>query len=85
MQSTVFSLVHLHSDLLAAREQVVLVEGVDVLEVVLRLRAGQELHAPALEVGRRSATHAVIDVVLAQAPIERVLMPGHEARGCSPP
>jgi hypothetical protein len=42
---------HLDRDLLATREQVVLVEGVDVLEVVLRLRARQEFHAAALQIG----------------------------------
>ena len=48
-------------------------------EVVLRLRAGQELHAAALEVGGRQRDPGGHDVILAQAPVERILVPGHEA------
>jgi hypothetical protein len=54
------AVVNRHSNLLPAREEFVLVERIDVLQVILRLRARQELHAPALEVGGRSATQAVM-------------------------
>src|SRR5262249_49994438 len=70
--------VNLHSNLLPAREEVVLVERIDVLEVILRLRARQELHAPALEVGGRKRHPGRHYIVLAEAPIEGVLMPRYE-------
>ena len=55
-------------------------ERVDVLEVILRLRAGQELHAPAFEVGGRKRHPGGHHVVLAETPVERILVPGHETR-----
>src|SRR5262245_16093083 len=72
--------VNFHSNLLPAREEVVLVERIDVLQVILRLRARQELHAPALKVGGRKRHPGRHDIVLAKTPIEGVLMPRHEPR-----
>ena len=79
MQSTVRSLSIVTAISCPARQQVVLVERVDVLEMILSLRAGNEFHAAAFEIGRRQRHPGGDDVVLAQSPIERVLMPGHEA------
>src|SRR5215467_15345262 len=70
--------VNLYSNLLPARKEVVLVERIDVLQMILRLRARQELHAPALEVGGRKRHPGRHDIVLAEAPIEGILMPRHE-------
>ena len=46
--------------------------------MILRLRAGQELHAAALEVGGRERHPGGHHRVLAQTPVEGILMPGYE-------
>src|SRR5919199_857475 len=72
-------LVHLDGDLLAAGQQIVLVEGVAVRDLDL-VRAGHELHATVHGVSRREGQPHGRHVRRAQPPIGRVLVPGDEAR-----
>ena len=65
-------------DLLSARQQIVLMERIDVLEVVLGLRAWQELHAAVFEVSGCQCHPGGHNRIFIQTPIECVLVPGHE-------
>ena len=72
-------LVDLDRDLLAAREQVVAMEGVEVRQLVDRVRARDELHVAVLRrrVGERDPGGD--DVGRLEPPVGRVLVPGDEA------
>ena len=52
--------VHLDRDLLASRQQVVLVKGVDVLDVILVWDPGRNFMHPLLRLAGENATQAVI-------------------------
>ena len=65
-------------DLLTAREQVVLVEGVDMGQLVAGVRAGNHLHAAADEVAARERDPRGDDVVRLEPPVGGVLVPGDE-------
>jgi hypothetical protein len=70
-------LVDIDGNLLPAGQQVVLVEGVGMADL-LPVGAGDEFHAAGQPVGRRKGDPGGRDVGRTQAPIRRILMPGHE-------
>ena len=72
------SLVDLHRDLLAARKQVVLVEGIDMRELLAFGEPGMKCMQPLSRLAgeRHPRGH---HVVLLEAPIGRILVPGDEA------
>src|SRR5476649_2408334 len=71
-------LVDLHRDLLAAAQEIVLVERVLVLELA-KMRARHEFHAAVQEIGRRERHPHRHHVGRTQAPVGRILVPRHEA------
>src|SRR6185437_8559682 len=73
------ALVDLDRDLLAAAQEIVLVEGVDMLELAL-VRARHEHHAAVQEIGRREGHPYRHDVGRGEPPVGSVLVPGDETR-----
>ncbi len=71
-------LVHLDRDFLAAREQVVPVESVDVGQLILDVRARYHFHASADRVAFRERDPCRDDVVRLEPPVGRVLVPGNK-------
>ena len=79
-QSHSLALVDVDRDLLAARQQVVLVEGVHVGQLIDLVAAGNHLHIAALFGHVGQCDPGRDHFVRVQAPIGGVLVPGDEAR-----
>ena len=71
---------HVDGDLLAAGQQVVAGEGVAMLELVLEMAARPELHGAAFDRCVGEGHPGGDDVVGAEPPVGRVLVPRHEGR-----
>ncbi len=76
---TALRLVDLDRDLLAARQQVVAMEGVEVRKLLDRVRPRDELHVAVLRRGVGERDPGGHHVGRIQPPVGRVLVPGDEA------
>ena len=78
-------LLHLDSDLLASREQIVVGEGISVRHCPEFVAPGHEMHAAGLQRGGRKGEPGSHLLGIVQPPIGEVLVPGDDMGGSSAP